>query len=142
MRMKTIIMLIVFLFLVGIQFIGVNDTNPPVISDLASSIEVKNILKVACYDCHSNETKWPWYSKIAPVSFFVANHVNNGRKHLNFSIWGSMYTQKQTEYKKEIWEEIEKGEMPLSNYIWFHPKAKLSSEQRQIIKSWAMEEKY
>jgi hypothetical protein len=128
--------------LVGIQFIDVDRSNPPVTKELQASTEVKLILKDACYDCHSNETKWPWYSKVAPISFFVSNHVVEGREHLNFSTWGDMYTPKQNEYKKEIWEEIEKGEMPLTNYTWLHPKSKLTIEQRQVIKKWALGEKF
>lgn len=142
MRKSRIITILVILALIGIQFIEVDRSNPPVTSDLQSSAEVKNILKDACYDCHSNETKWPWYSKVAPISFLVSNHVTEGREHLNFSTWGKMFTPKQNEYKKEIWEEIEKGDMPLSNYTWLHPKANLTLDQKQLIKSWSVGEKY
>lgn len=142
MRRSRIITLLIVLALIGIQFIEVDRSNPPVTSDLQASMEVKNVLKNACYDCHSNETKWPWYSKVAPVSFFISNHVVEGREHLNFSTWGRMYSQKQGEHKKEIWEEIEKNEMPLSHYIWLHPKANLTLDQRQLIKRWALGEKY
>lgn len=142
MRTSRIIMLILFFSIVGIQFVGIDRTNPPVTNELQASAEVKNILKVACYDCHSNQTVWPWYSKIAPFSFLIENHVKEGRRHLNFSTWGDMYTPKQKEYKKEIWEEVERGNMPINNYTWLHPKAKLTPEQLGIIKSWAMGEKY
>lgn len=142
MRPARVIFVVIIAALVGMQFIDVDRSNPPVTKELQASTEVKLILKDACYDCHSNETKWPWYSKVAPISFFVSNHVVEGREHLNFSTWGDMYTPKQNEYKREIWEEIEKGGMPLSNYTWLHPKAKLTIEQRQVIKKWALGEKF
>ncbi|MEW6653010.1 MAG: heme-binding domain-containing protein [Bacteroidota bacterium] len=142
MRTSRIIKWALLLALVGSQFIEVERTNPPVTKELQASAEVKNILRNACYDCHSNETVWPWYSNIAPVSFLIANHVNDGRRHLNFSTWGNMFTPKQNEYKKEIWEEIERGKMPIGSYTWLHPKAKLTPEQRKVIKSWSMGEKF
>ncbi|KAF0153059.1 MAG: hypothetical protein FD143_499 [Ignavibacteria bacterium] len=142
MRISRVIKWGLLLALVGIQFIEVERTNPPVTKELLASAEVKKILKDACYDCHSNETKWPWYSKVAPVSFLITNHVNDGRRHLNFSTWGNLFTPKQKEYKKEIWEEIERGNMPISHYTWLHPKAKLTPEQLQLIKSWSKGEKF
>lgn len=136
------IMLILLLVFVGIQFIAVEKTNPPITREIQASPEVKSILKVACYDCHSNETVWPWYSKIAPVSFLIADHVNEGRRHLNFSTWGDMYTSRQKEYKKEIWREIENGKMPISNYALLHPKSKLNPEQLHLIKKWTEGNKF
>jgi len=142
MRFSRMFMLLLLSAFVGIQFINVERTNPPVTKELQASPEVKSILKNACYDCHSNETVWPWYSKVAPVSFLIADHVNEGRRHLNFSTWGDMYTPKQKEYKKEIWREIESGNMPISNYTILHPKAKLKPEELLLIKKWAMGEKF
>ena len=96
---KFIIFLVVVI--IGIQFIPVERTNPPVVSDIDAPSEVKDILRKACYDCHSNETKWVWYTKIAPASFLAVKDVNEGREHLNFSEWGN-YTSKTEEIKKEI----------------------------------------
>jgi hypothetical protein len=142
MRVSRIIFLALIAAIIGIQFIEIEKSNPPVTGDLQASVEVKSILKEACYDCHSNETKWPWYSKVAPVSFLIVNHVNEGREHLNFSSWTKMFSQKQQEAKEEIWEEIEKDEMPLDNYTLLHPKAKLTIEQKKTIKDWALGVKY
>ena len=86
---KFIIFLIVVI--VGIQFIPVERTNPPVQSDIDAPADVKAIFKKACYDCHSNETNWAWYTKIAPASFIAVDDVNTGRKHLNFSEWDKYY---------------------------------------------------
>ena len=98
--------------LVAIQFIRVNSTNPPVDSDIPTSLEVKSILRRACYDCHSNETIWPWYSHIAPISWLLAWDVRDGRDELNFSTWSQYSTQRQLKKLKESWEQITEGDMP------------------------------
>lgn len=138
MRLSRIIFLVIVITLVGVQFIKVEKTNPPVNGDLNAPIEVKNILVKSCYDCHSNETKWPWYSKVAPINWFIINHVNEGREHLNFSIWERLYPSKQNDYKKEIWEQIEKEEMPIGNYTLLHPSAKMDLMKKQVIRKWAL----
>jgi len=88
---------LIFLVVViaGIQFIPVEQTNPPVENDLFASNEVKDILKRACYDCHSNETNWAWYTKVAPMSWLAASDVNGGRENLNFSEWENIGTMDQ-----------------------------------------------
>lgn len=137
MRLSTIIFLIILVAIIGIQFINVDKTNPPVTADLNAPTEVKTILQKSCYDCHSNETKWPWYSKVAPISWLVASDVNDGRKHLNFSDWEKLYPAKQSKLKEEIWEEIEGDKMPPGNYTLLHPSAKLDLIKKQTIKKWA-----
>ena len=141
MKAKKVLIILVLLF-AALQLVPVERTNPPVKSDLKASIEVNNILKNSCYDCHSNETKWPWYSYVAPVSFFLADHVEHGRKHLNFSEWGSLDSAKQKKKLHEIVEEIEEGEMPLSSYLLLHSNAKLTESDIKIIKEWAENYKY
>ena len=136
MKAKKILIILVLLF-AALQLVPVERTNPPVKSDLKASVEVKNILKNSCYDCHSNETVWPAYSYVAPVSFFLADHVEHGRKHLNFSDWGSLDSAKQKKKLHEIVEEIEDGEMPLSSYLLLHSNAKLTEEEIKLIKDWA-----
>ena len=95
---KIIIALIVIL--IGIQFIPVERTNPPVTREINAPDNISSILKASCYDCHSNETDWPWYSYIAPVSFLVAGDVMDGRKNLNFSEWDKYEFEKRA---KEFW---------------------------------------
>ncbi len=124
--------------LVGIQFIPVRQTNPPVENDLYASTEVKNILKRACYDCHSNETNWAWYTQIAPVSFLVASDVNKGREKVNFSEWGNLVTMDQMKMKEKIWEEVREEQMPLWQYRILHGDSKLSIEEKNIIRAWAI----
>ena len=124
--------------LVGIQFIPVKQTNPPVENDLLASIKVKDILKRACYDCHSNETNWTWYTQIAPVSFLVASDVNKGREKINFSEWGNLGTMDQMKMKEKIWEEVREEQMPLWQYRILHGDSKLSIEEKNIIRAWAI----
>ncbi len=132
-----VIILIVLLFL--IQLVPVARTNPPVTSNIETPAEVKTIIKRACYDCHSSESTWPWYSKIAPSSWFVINHVNEARDEYNFSTWDKYSPEKKSEIIEEIWEEVDEGKMPLWSYVILHPEAKLSAEDKKVIYSWAKE---
>jgi len=120
---------------IGIQFVPVDRANPPVQSDFAGPKPVKQILKQSCYDCHSNETKWPWYSYVAPVSWLVAHDVKEGRSHLNFSKWQAIRDQQDT--KEEIVEEVVEGEMPMPIYLVMHTDARLKQEAITTLKSWA-----
>ena len=126
----------IILVLIGIQFIPVERTNPPVISDIDAPADVKAIFKKACYDCHSNETNWTWYTKIAPASFIAINDVEEGRKNLNFSEW-DMYYGKMDKVKGGIWEEVREENMPLWKYRVFHSEAKLTPEEKNLIRNWA-----
>jgi len=137
-RVKRIIFLLLIITFIGIQFIEVERTNPPVTADINAPTEIKTIFRTSCYDCHSNETVWPWYSKIAPVSWLVSNDVKDGRKHLNFSEWEKLYSEKRAKLKKEIWDEVNKDEMPLNIYTYLHPSAKLEMIQKDMIKKWAI----
>jgi hypothetical protein len=134
--MSKVMTLLIILVLLGIQFIQVERLNPPVTADIIVSADVKNILKTSCYDCHSNETKWPWYSKVAPISWMILDHVKDGRKGLNFSDWERIDNRRKKELQKKIIEEIDNEEMPLSKYIYLHPNAKLDITHKQIIKKW------
>lgn len=131
--------LVIIFILIVIQFIPYQRTNPPVIGEIQMPDQVHAIIKRSCYDCHSNQTRWPWYSHVAPVSWLVIGDVNDGRAHMNFSEWDSYDTQKQAKLRKEIPEEIEKGDMPPFRYLIIHTKAKLTQADIQIIKKWAQE---
>lgn len=134
--MKKLIAFIVVV-LIGIQFIPVERTNPPVPSEIDAPANIKAIFKKACYDCHSNETNWAWYTKVAPASFLVVKDVEDGRKHLNFSEWGN-YTNKTKKIMDEIWEEVREEQMPPWQYRILHSEAKLSQEEKDAIRTWAM----
>ncbi|MBU2527250.1 MAG: heme-binding domain-containing protein [Bacteroidetes bacterium] len=98
--------------------------------------EVEAILERACFDCHTNNTKYPWYAEVAPVSYWLADHVDEGKGHLNLSDWKS-YTVKRKDHKlEELGEEVEKKHMPLDSYLWVHDEAVLSDSDMQIIVDW------
>ncbi|MHB8905489.1 MAG: heme-binding domain-containing protein [Melioribacteraceae bacterium] len=144
--MRRVIFRIVFVLLVlvfiGIQYIEVDRTNPPVKADLDAPMEIKNIFRTSCYDCHSNQTKWPWYSKVAPISWMIVDDVNEGRRHLNFSEWGTLFSEKREDMKKKIWEELSADEMPPSKYTYLHPDASLEITQKNILKKWLLNSSY
>lgn len=123
--------------LVVMQFIPVDRSNPPVTSEIPASAAVDSVIRRACYDCHSNETVWPWYSRVAPVSFLVARDVHQGRRHLNFSTWGDYNTAKQSKLVREIWEQVSQGEMPMTIYLPMHPQARLSAQDKAVFEAWA-----
>lgn len=133
--MKKVAIVFVLIF-IGIQFFSVSKTNPPVSAELDASPEVKGIFKRACYDCHSNETNWPWYSSVAPVSWLVSDDVNEGREHLNFSEWGNLTRKKIAHAKEEIWDEVKDGDMPLWKYTIIHSEARLTQKEKEIIREW------
>lgn len=125
--------------LIAGQFIPVDRDNPPVESDISAEPEVKTILRRACYDCHSNETAWPWYSRIAPVSWLIVNEVREGREELNFSTWNRYSTQQQVKKLKESWEKVVEGEMPPWFYLAVHRDVRLSAEERARLRQWALQ---
>lgn len=133
---RKIIVLFLIFAIAAMQFIQPERNNPvtPAEQDFAVVHNLSEadaqLIKAACYDCHSNEVVFPWYANVAPVSYFVAEHVEDGRKHLNFSIW-STYSEGKADHKlEECSEELEKGAMPLDSYVWLHKEADLSEEQR------------
>ncbi len=142
---KVLLTILVILF-IAIQFFGPDRTNPPVerektvqaLTDIPES--VSQILQRSCYDCHSNETRWPWYSYVAPVSWLVVKDVQDGRSHLNFSDWAQYSERKVEKALDEICEEIQEGAMPLKQYLWLHPDARLSAEEVQAICDWTQAE--
>jgi len=106
------------------------DANNDFIALTVPNAEVTEILKSACYDCHSDQTIYPWYTNIAPVSWWIKHHINEGSHHLNFSIWGT-YKDKRKHHKlEECIEMVEEGEMPLNSYTWTHKEAKLTDAQK------------
>jgi hypothetical protein len=132
---KIILLFFVAIFLI-IQIIPVTRDNPPVTADFEGPSEVKDIFEKSCYDCHSNETVWPWYSRVAPISWLVAGDVSEGRENLNFSEWGTYSAKKQIKLAENIGEEIKEGEMPLMIYLILHSSAKLDERQKAIIYDW------
>jgi len=101
---------------------------------------VAALLRTSCFDCHSNESRRPWYSHIAPASWLVARDVAQGRKHLNFSEWGGYPQSRQVSLLGNIADEIASGDMPYPPYLLLHAEAKLSQGQRDSLVAWANEE--
>lgn len=122
--------------LVLAQFIPVGRTNPPVGEELQAPPEVMAVLRQSCYDCHSNETVWPAYSRVAPISWLVAHDVNEGRDAANYSEWGELSGDDKVELLEETWEEVEKGKMPPKKYTFIHQDARLSYSDRATLREW------
>jgi hypothetical protein len=140
--------------LIAIQFVPVEKSNPPVVSEPKwDSPQTKALAERACCDCHSNQTKWPWYANLAPVSWLVVHDVEEGREALNFSEWGLNHgsrsereadeAREHTENEQgeedegvevdELVEEVQEGEMPLRKYIIMHPEARLTDAEIQTL---------
>jgi hypothetical protein len=115
-------------------------TNPPVVSDLIASNppppQVAAMLHAACYDCHSSETRWPWYSRAAPISWLIANDVNEGRKNLNLSDWPNDIPMRAAKRLEDMSDEVGSGEMPLPKYTKIHADARLTENQRKELTDW------
>ena len=131
--------------IVILQLFQIDKTNPPADPALDfmnihnPSSEVAEILKTACYDCHSYKTKYPWYTYTQPLGWWIADHIEDGRDELNFSEWGN-YSPRRADHKlEEGIELVEETEMPLPSYTWAHSDARLSDEQRETLISWFKE---
>ena len=142
--MKVLKKIIFFLLIafVGIQFIPTtrNQNTKILETDFTKTFEVPNnfqlLLEKSCYDCHSNNTNYPWYNKIQPVSWMLQNHVNNGKKELNFSEFGAYSKRKQKSKLKSIISQIKDDKMPIFSYTLIHGDAKLSESDKKLITSW------
>lgn len=132
----------VAIFLISIQFISIDKTNPPIDETVALKApeDVLNILKKGCYDCHSNETKWPYYADIAPASFFVSSHVKKGRKALNFSNYENIDKEIKKQRLQRAVMTINNGMMALPSYLSVHNEAVLSKDEKKILTQWFEDE--
>jgi len=144
--LKWIVIILACGFVV-IQVFGPAKSNPPV--DPSQTIEarlhvtpqVAAIFDRSCNDCHSYKTRWPWYSNVAPVSWFVIGHVNEGRSMMNLSEWGHLDPDRQARKLQQMCEEVQDGAMPLRSYTPLHPGSKLSSEDVKALCDWANAER-
>lgn len=139
--------IVLFLIVVAIQFIRPSFSNPPIVpgQPIEDSVfvpaEVQMVMSRSCNDCHSNKTLYPWYSQITPFSWFLAGHIEDGRRELNFSEWGSYTSKKKIHKLEEICEMVEGGAMPLPSYLWIHRDAALNADQQKMLCEWAKAEK-
>jgi hypothetical protein len=119
-----------------IQLIPVDRTGEAADRPLQAPDEVMTVLRASCYDCHSAETVWPWYSRIAPVSWLVAHDVKDGREKLDFSRWGPLDARRRNHALSEIAEVVETGEMPMAIYLVMHPDARLDGPALTALRRW------
>lgn len=136
--MKKFLVVLLVAFII-IQFFPIDKSTPPIDKGM-DFLSIKNtpepiakIITTSCYDCHSNESKYPWYSNIAPASWLLQNHIKEGRKHLNFSTFAMYEPKRQIKKMEECVEMIEKHEMPLESYYIGHQDAKITEVQRQDL---------
>ena len=146
-RYLKIALIAVAVIFLGIQLVRIDRRNPPVVS--SRSIEgqipipgdVSEILGRSCNDCHTHKTDYPWYSQIAPVSWWLGDHIADGRRHLNLSEWGTYEPKKQAHKLEEICDEVRSGHMPLPSYLWIHRDSMLSEADKEALCSWTEAER-
>ena len=137
------ILIIIIVVLILVQFIQPSHNNgeATAATDITHAVQVPDsvmqVLKVSCYDCHSNHTNYPWYSKITPVNWWLNNHINNGKRALNFTTFTTYTYKKKAHRMDDVAETIEKDEMPLHSYLWIHKNAILTEPQKQLLINWA-----
>ncbi|HPW88179.1 MAG TPA: heme-binding domain-containing protein [Kaistella chaponensis] len=136
MKKISVILLVAFIL---IQFFPIDKNNPAPTPQM-DFLTIKNtpettanLIRNGCYDCHSNETKYLWYSNVQPIAWFLQDHIEEGRKELNFSTFATYEPKRQAHKLAEAIEQIEKGEMPLDSYIIAHSEAKFSEAQKQEV---------
>jgi len=125
------------LLFAGIQLWPAGRTNPPTTAGLDAPPEVTAVLRRVCFDCHSNETRWPWYAYVAPVSWWMVHDVDEGRAELNFSEWGALPEQKRERRAAKLIEEIEEDAMPPKSYRRLHGDARVTEEELDRLRNWA-----
>lgn len=140
--MKKKILLILFIVLIGIQFIRPqkNLSNEVLATDISNIYampqNVSVILKKACRDCHSNKTVYPWYAEVQPVGLWLNNHIHEGKEELNLSEFGSYQIARQYKKLDDMIDEVKEGHMPISSYTLIHRDAKLGDEEKQVLLNW------
>jgi hypothetical protein len=133
------ILLALVALLVVIQLVPVARTNPPASAPLELPPAVATVFRQSCADCHSHETRWPWYAYVAPASWLVTHDVKEGREHFNVSTWGSLEPKRKARKIREVAEEVSEGEMPIAPYLLLHRDAALSPDDIDVLVSWSNE---
>lgn len=141
-RFLKIISILIAVGFVAIQFVRIERTNPPIDpsltieTHLSVPADVQMLMARSCNDCHSHKTVYPWYSNVAPVSWWLRDHIDHGRSHLNFSEWGKLDAASQKHKLEEICEEVRDRKMPLPSYTWGHRDAVLDDLEIETICRW------
>ena len=135
MTLKQSVLFTLLIFF-GIQFIPVERTNPPVEARSVGPQPVMDLFRRSCFDCHSNETVWPWYGKVAPFSWAVARDVNRGRDKLNFSTWNQLSQYDQDRLTAEIWKKVKIGDMPPPMYVFGKQEGRVTTDHHRMLRDW------
>jgi heme-binding protein len=144
--LKWLVLILAIVF-IAIQFKRPARTNPPVeesqtlAAHTQMTPEVADILARSCYDCHSNRTTWPWYTNVAPISWFIVDHVNEGRADLNFSEWGKYEQRRQDRRLQQMCDLAQDASMPLTSYTPLHSGSKLTPAQVKTLCDWTKAER-
>ena len=140
------LLLILAVALVALQFFRPDRSNPSVVAQntfdahFAVPAGVRATLHRSCFDCHSSETHWPWYTNVSPVSWFVWNHVRSGQRHMNLDEWNRLKgAQQEATQFRQICRQMQRRSMPLSSYLWIHWKARVSDDEIKEVCGWASE---
>jgi hypothetical protein len=128
--------LLMFLIFLGIQFIPVERTNPPIEARFVGPQPVMDLFRRSCFDCHSNETVWPWYGKVAPLSWLVVQDVNRGRDKLNFSTWNRLSMEDRDRLTAEIWKKVKFGAMPPPMYVFGNQEGRVTTDHHPMLRDW------
>ena len=137
------ILLGLLIVLVLVQFIQPpkNNGHAQTATDITHVVPVPDtvlaLMKVACFDCHTDSTRYPWYNHITPVNWWLKNHIDDGKRHINYSHYTEGSYKRKIKHLEETAEQVEKHEMPISSYLWIHTDAKLTEAQRKLIIDWA-----
>ncbi|HEX3102307.1 MAG TPA: heme-binding domain-containing protein [Pyrinomonadaceae bacterium] len=146
-KILKVLVIVIVAAVVVLQFFRIDKANPPVVQaetlEAAAAIppDISLIIGRSCNDCHSNQTIYPWYSNVQPMAWFLKSHIDDGRQHLNFSIWNTYTPQKRSKKLEAICDELESKDMPLPSYLWIHRDAVLSENDSKALCDWAKQEK-
>ncbi len=141
-KILKIIAIVALIALIGIQFIPTsrNQSDIVPVTDFINTYnppkEVADILRTSCYDCHSNNTAYPWYNKIQPVAMYLEDHIEHGKEEFNFSRFGDYSDRRKKSKLKSFIREVEKDKMPLESYTLIHRNAKVSNDEKEVILTW------
>ncbi|WP_445737220.1 heme-binding domain-containing protein [Mariniflexile sp.] len=142
MKIVKIIVLVLLVVFVGIQFVSTarnqSDSTPKTDFMLVNDVpkDIKNKLEISCYDCHSNNTAYPWYNKVQPVAWLMENHIKNGKEELNFNEWADYSDRRKKSKLKSIISQVRDDEMPLGSYTLIHKNASFSEDDKKKVITW------
>lgn len=131
------VLIVIVVVVIGLQFVPIRVSNPESTGEIETDPEIVALIERSCYDCHSNESHWPWYARVAPVSWLIVHDVKEAREEFNFSEWENLSELQQKSMRLQIWRQVEGEHMPLPKYLWLHGDARLSDEDRDLFRSWA-----